>query len=157
MLTAAVCGEVFTSPSTDAVLAAIRTVAGPAGVLLIVKNHTGDRLNFGLAAEIARVEGLQVAMAVVGDDAALASRDADETAGRRGIAGTVLIHKLLGAAAEAAADLAALQALAVRAAGTLATMGVALGTCSVPAAGKPNLTLGSCCSASATAKIAAAV
>lgn len=142
MLTAAVCGEVFTSPSTDAVLAAIRAVAGPAGVLLIVKNYTGDRLNFGLAAEIARAEGLSVEMAVVADDVALAAKDADETAGRRGIAGTVLIHKLLGAGAEAGADLAALQALATQANGSLATMGVALGTCTVPAAGKPNFTLG---------------
>jgi len=97
MLSAAVVGEVFTSPSVDAVLEAIRAVAGPAGVLLIVKSYTGDRLNFGLAAELARAEGIAVEMVVVGDDVALAAGGAH--AGRRGIAGTVLVHKIAGAAA----------------------------------------------------------
>src|ERR1700712_1516260 len=99
MLTAAVAGAVFTSPSVDAVLSAIMTVAGPAGVLLIVKNYTGDRLNFGLAAEIARAAGVEVDMLVVGDDVAL--DDDGGRVGRRGIAGTVFIHKVAGAAAEA--------------------------------------------------------
>jgi dihydroxyacetone kinase len=84
MLTGAVAGEVFTSPSVDAVLDAIRAVASPGGVLLIVKNYTGDRLNFGLAAELARAEGIDVAMVVVADDVALT---AESGAGRRGIAG----------------------------------------------------------------------
>src|SRR3954466_10400626 len=85
MLNAAVAGDVFTSPSPDAVLAAIRAVTGPPGVLLIVKNYTGDRLNFGLAAELARAEGYAVEMVVVADDVALArSRDAGA---RRGLAG----------------------------------------------------------------------
>ena len=88
MLTAAVAGDVFTSPSTDAVLAAIRAVAGPPGALLIVKNYTGDRLNFGLAAELAKAEGIPVEMVVVDDDVALAASGSH--AGRRGIAGTVL-------------------------------------------------------------------
>lgn len=131
MLTAAVCGEVFTSPSTDAVLAALRTVTGPAGALLIVKNYTGDRLNFGLAAEIARTEGLKVEMVVVGDDAALTDAD---TAGRRGIAGTVLVHKVAGAAAEAGLALDAVQRAATDAASGIATMGVALTPCLVPGA-----------------------
>ena len=103
MLSAAVAGDVFTSPSPDDVLAAIRAVAGPPGCLLIVKNYTGDRLNFGLAAEMARAEGIPVEVAVVADDAALA--DSAEHAGRRGLAGTVLVHKVAGAAAEEGADL----------------------------------------------------
>src|SRR5258708_7191764 len=97
MLSAAVAGEVFTSPSTDAVLDAIRAVAGPAGVLLIVKNYTGDCFNFGLAAEIARAEGIAVEMAIVADDVALSAHG--EHAGRRGLAGTVFVHKIAGAAA----------------------------------------------------------
>ncbi|USB88615.1 dihydroxyacetone kinase subunit DhaK, partial [Burkholderia cenocepacia] len=97
MLSAAVCGEVFTSPSTDAVLAAIRASAGPNGALLIVKNYTGDRLNFGLAAELARAEGIPVETVIVADDVSLRGRV--ERGQRRGIAGTVLIHKLAGAAA----------------------------------------------------------
>ena len=104
MLSAAVAGDVFTSPAPDAVLAAIRAVAGPPGCLLIVKNYTGDRLNFGLAAEMARAEGIPVEVAVVADDAALA--DSADHAGRRGLAGTILVHKVAGAAAEAGADLA---------------------------------------------------
>src|ERR1700689_965588 len=89
MLSAAVAGEVFTSPSTDAVLDAIRAVAGTAGALLIVKNYTGDRFNFGLAAEIARAEGVAVEMVIVADDVALSA--SGEHAGRRGLAGTVLV------------------------------------------------------------------
>ncbi|GAA2843329.1 dihydroxyacetone kinase family protein [Kribbella solani] len=139
MLTAAVVGDVFTSPSVDAVLAAIRAVGGPGGVLLIVKNYTGDRLNFGLAAEIARTEGHQVEMIVVADDAALAAGGGN--AGRRGLAGTVLVHKVAGAAAEAGLPLAEVKREALAAAGSIATMGVALSACTVPAAGKPGLEL----------------
>ncbi|WP_118134761.1 dihydroxyacetone kinase family protein [Oceanicella sp. SM1341] len=140
MLTAAVSGDVFASPGTDAVLTAIRAVAGPAGVLLIVKNYTGDRLNFGLAAEIARSEGIAVEMVIVTDDAALGA--AEHTAGRRGIAGTVLVHKVAGAAAEAGLPLAEVKALAEAAVEGMATMGVALTPCTVPAAGSPNFELG---------------
>ncbi|MEV6417424.1 dihydroxyacetone kinase family protein [Kribbella sp. NPDC051718] len=140
MLTAAVAGDVFSSPSADAVLTAIRAVGGPAGVLLIVKNYTGDRLNFGLAAEIARGEGIPVEVVVVADDAALA--DSDENAGRRGLAGTVLVHKIAGAAAEAGQSLDDVARLARAAAGSVATMGVALTGCTVPTAGKPGLDLG---------------
>jgi dihydroxyacetone kinase len=99
MLHAAVAGDVFTSPSVDTVLAGIRAVASPAGVLMIVKNYTGDRLNFGLAAELARAEGIAVETVVVADDIAL--RDTVEPERRRGIAGTVLVHKVAGAAAAA--------------------------------------------------------
>lgn len=139
MLTAAVAGNVFASPSTDAVLQAIRAVATPAGVLLIVKNYTGDRLNFGLAAEIAKAEGIAVEMVVVADDVALASHD--DHAGRRGIAGTVLVHKVAGAAAEHGLPLATVRARAEAAMAALASMGVALSPCTVPAAGQPNFHL----------------
>ncbi|WP_239163924.1 dihydroxyacetone kinase subunit DhaK, partial [Burkholderia pseudomallei] len=115
MLSAAVCGEVFTSPSADAVLAAIRATAGPHGALLIVKNYTGDRLNFGLAAELARAEGIPVEIVVVADDVSL--RALTERGRRRGIAGTVLVHKLAGAAAERGLTLAQVAAPAEPAAG----------------------------------------
>ena len=138
MLTAAVSGEVFTSPSVDAVLDAIRAVASPGGVLLIVKNYTGDRLNFGLAAELARAEGIESETVVVADDVALA---AEGGAGRRGIAGTVLVHKVAGAAAAAGLGLAEVAARARRAAGAVGTMGVALSPCTVPAAGQPGFFL----------------
>ena len=138
MLTGAVAGEVFTSPSVDAVLDAIRAVASPGGVLLIVKNYTGDRLNFGLAAELARAEGVDVATVVVADDVALA---AEAGAGRRGLAGTVLVHKVAGAAAEAGKPLAEVSRLAQRVADTVGTMGLALTPCTVPAAGRPGFLL----------------
>jgi dihydroxyacetone kinase len=139
MLTAAVLGEVFTSPAVDAVLEAIRAVTGPAGCLLIVKNYTGDRLNFGLAATIARGEGLAVEMILVDDDAAL---EGASRVGRRGLAGTVLIHKIAGAAAERGLRLKEVRAIAEGAVGRLATMGIGLTPCTVPIAGKPNFALG---------------
>jgi triose/dihydroxyacetone kinase / FAD-AMP lyase (cyclizing) len=139
MLSAAVAGEVFTSPSTDAVLDAIRAVAGPAGVLLIVKNYTGDRFNFGLAAEIARAEGIAVEMAIVADDVALSAHG--EHAGRRGLAGTVFVHKIAGAAATEGRPLGEVAQVARDTAAALGTMGVALTPCTVPAAGKPGFEL----------------
>ncbi len=141
MLTAAVAGDVFTSPPVDDVIAAIRAVAAPGspGVVLLVKNYTGDRLNFGLAAEMARVEGIAVAMVLIADDVAIAP--SDQTAGPRGVAGTVLVHKVAGAAAEAGATLTAVAAEARAAASSVATMGVALTPCTVPAAGVPGFTL----------------
>lgn len=140
MLSAAVVGDVFTSPSVDAVLAAIRAVSGPAGAVLVVKNYTGDRLNFGLAAEIARDEGIPVEIVVTADDAALAQTVPVER--RRGIAGTVLVHKLAGAAADEGLALAEVASLARRASADLRTMGVGLGECIVPAVGHPAFTLG---------------
>ncbi|OJA71439.1 dihydroxyacetone kinase [Burkholderia ubonensis] len=139
MLSAAVCGEVFTSPSTDAVLAAIRATAGPNGALLVVKNYTGDRLNFGLAAELARAEGIPVETVVVADDVSL--RDRVERGQRRGIAGTVLIHKLAGAAAARGLPLARVAAIAREAAADLGTMGVALDGCTIPGADKSGFSL----------------
>ncbi|MGO7136357.1 dihydroxyacetone kinase family protein [Rhizobium leguminosarum] len=140
MLTAAIAGDVFTSPSTDAVLAGIRAVSGPAGALLIVKNYTGDRLNFGLAAEISRAEGIPVEIVVVADDVAL--RDTVSKDRRRGIAGTVLVHKVAGAAAEAGLPLDEVARLARLAAADLASMGISLGSCTLPAIGKPGFVLG---------------
>jgi dihydroxyacetone kinase len=139
MLAAAVAGDVFTSPSVDAVLAGIRAVAGSAGALLVVKNYTGDRLNFGLAAELATAEGIPAEVVVVADDVAL--RDTVEPARRRGIAGTVLVHKVAGAAAAAGKPLAEVARLAREATAALGTMGVALGACTVPAAGTPGFEL----------------
>jgi dihydroxyacetone kinase len=138
MLTGAIAGDVFTSPSVDAVLAAIRAVASPGGVLLVVKNYTGDRLNFGLAAELARAEGIAVETVVVADDVALTAVGG---AGRRGLAGTVLVHKVAGAAAEAGSPLAEVTARARAAAEAVGTMGLALTPCTVPAAGRPGFDL----------------
>ena len=140
MLTAAVAGDVFTSPSVDAVLAGLRRVAGPAGAVLVVKNYTGDRLNFGLAAEMARAEGIPVEVVTVADDVAL--RDTVPPDRRRGIAGTVLVHKITGAAAAAGKPLAEVATLARRAIGGLGSMGIALGSCTVPAVGHPGFELG---------------
>ncbi|CAG9259581.1 Dihydroxyacetone kinase, ATP-dependent [Paraburkholderia unamae] len=132
MLSAAVCGEVFTSPPTDAVLAAIRASAGPNGALLIVKNYTGDRLNFGLAAELARSVGIPVEIVIVADDVSLRGRT--ERHQRRGIAGTVLVHKIAGAAAARGDALAQVAAIARSVAENLGTMGVALDGCTLPGA-----------------------
>lgn len=140
MLGAAVAGEVFTSPSPDAVRAAIRAVTGPPGALLIVKNYAGDRLNFGLAAEMARAEGFTVELVVVADDVAPAA--SAEQGGRRGLAGTIFVHKVAGAAAEAGLSLAEVAAEARAAAWSVGTMGVALTPCTIPAAGRPGFTLG---------------
>ncbi len=140
MLHAAIAGDVFTSPSVDAVLAAIRTAAGKAGALLVVKNYTGDRLNFGLAAELARAEGIPVEIVVVADDVAL--HGTVEPSRRRGIAGTVLVHKVAGAAAAAGLPLEQVAAEARAAAEAIGTMGVSLGPCTVPAAGRPGFELG---------------
>lgn len=130
MLTAAVCGDVFASPTVNSVLAAIRAVTGPMGCLLIVMNYTGDRLNFGLAAEEAKSEGYKIDMVIVGDDCALPPSQG--IAGRRGIAGTILVHKVAGAAAAAGLSLAAVAEEAKHASEVLGTMGVALSTCTLP-------------------------
>ena len=141
MLSAAVAGDVFTSPSVDVILEGIRAVTGRAGAVLIVKNYTGDRLNFGLAAEIARAEGLAVEMVLVGDDVALAASGSGGP-GRRGIAGTVFVHKIAGASAAEGEPLATVVEDIKAATESLGTMGVALSPCTVPAAGQPSFTLG---------------
>ncbi|MGC0793964.1 dihydroxyacetone kinase subunit DhaK [Pantoea agglomerans] len=127
MLTAAVCGDVFASPSVDAVYNAIINVTGEAGCLLIVKNYTGDRLNFGLAAEKARKAGFSVNMVIVGDDVALPDNPQP-----RGVAGTLLVHKVAGFVAERGDDLAAVTETAEAASRAIATMGVALSSCHLP-------------------------
>lgn len=127
MLTAAVCGEVFASPSVDAVLAAILAVTGPAGCLLVVKNYTGDRLNFGLAAERARAMGLAVEMVIVDDDVAL-----PDLVQARGVAGTLFVHKIAGALAEAGAELATVAAAAREVVARVVSIGMSLDTCTVP-------------------------
>ncbi|MEO1470905.1 MAG: dihydroxyacetone kinase subunit DhaK [Pseudomonadota bacterium] len=145
MLTAAVCGEVFASPSVDAVLAGILAVTGSAGCLLIVKNYTGDRLNFGLAAERARAQGLKVAMVIVDDDVAL-----PELPQARGVAGTLFVHKIAGALAEQGGDLDAVAAAAERVVKGVVSIGMSLDTCTIPGspkedrigAGKAELGLG---------------
>ena len=141
MLSAAVAGDVFTSPSVDVILEGIRAVTGRAGAILIVKNYTGDRLNFGLAAEIARAEGLAVEMVLVGDDVALAASGSGGP-GRRGIAGTVFVHKIAGASAAEGEPLSTVVEDIRAATESLGTMGVALSPCTVPAAGQPSFTLG---------------
>jgi len=127
MLTAAVCGDVFASPSVDAVLHAIINVTGEAGCLLIVKNYTGDRLNFGLAAEKAKQLGYRVEMVMVRDDIALPDNPQP-----RGIAGTALVHKVAGYAAEQGQSLAEVTALAQRALEQTASIGVAFSSCHIP-------------------------
>jgi dihydroxyacetone kinase len=133
MLTAAVCGDVFASPSVDAVLAGILAVTGPAGCLLIVKNYTGDRLNFGLAAERARGFGLRVNMVIVDDDIALPNLPQ-----ARGIAGTLFVHKIAGALAESGADLEIVTAAARRVISGTKSIGMSLDTCTVPGSSKEN-------------------
>ncbi|MDX8444369.1 dihydroxyacetone kinase subunit DhaK [Mesorhizobium captivum] len=127
MLTAAVSGEIFASPSVEAVLQAIRATTGPAGCLLIVKNYTGDRLNFGLAAEKARAEGFAVEMVIVGDDIAL-----PDIAQPRGVAGTLFVHKIAGHLSETGHDLASVAAAARAAAKDTVSLGISLSSCSIP-------------------------
>lgn len=140
MLSAAISGEVFTSPSSDSVFAAIKAVAGKPGALLVVKNYTGDRLNFGLAAEMARVQGVPVEVVIVDDDVAL--KGTEQATGARGIAGTVFIHKLLGAAAAEGRNLAEVAAIGRAAVSSLATMGVSFSAGTSPAVGRPGFDLG---------------
>jgi triose/dihydroxyacetone kinase / FAD-AMP lyase (cyclizing) len=131
MLTAAVCGDVFASPSVDAVLAGILAVTGPAGCLLVVKNYTGDRLNFGLAAERARAFGLKVSMVIVDDDIAL-----PDLPQSRGLAGTLFVHKVAGDLAEKGHDLAAVTRAAERVIAGTRSIGMSLDTCTVPGSAK---------------------
>ena len=131
MLTAAVCGDVFASPSVDAVLAGILAVTGPAGCLLIVKNYTGDRLNFGLAAERARAFGLDVSMVIVDDDIAL-----PDLPQARGVAGTLFVHKIAGAMAEQGASLEEMTKVVDHVISSTLTIGMSLDTCTVPGSPK---------------------
>ncbi|WP_010095269.1 dihydroxyacetone kinase subunit DhaK [Ornithinibacillus scapharcae] len=139
VLDAAVCGEVFTSPTPDQVLEAIRAVDGGAGVFLVIKNYTGDVLNFEMAQELAEAEGIKVSHVIVNDDVAV--EDSSFTTGRRGIAGTVFVHKIAGAKAEAGGSLEEVQAVAEKVVANVRSMGMALTPCIVPAAGTPSFEL----------------
>jgi dihydroxyacetone kinase len=131
MLTAAVCGDIFASPTVDAVLAGILAVTGSSGCLLIVKNYTGDRLNFGLAAERARQFGLNVEIVIVDDDVAL-----PDLPQARGVAGTLFVHKIAGALAENGADLAHVAAAARKVVSKTKSIGLSLNTCTIPGSPK---------------------
>ncbi len=139
MLDAACAGDVFTSPSVEQILTTIKHVNGNSGVFLIIKNYTGDALNFEMAMELARDEGISVDKIIVNDDVSV--EGSERTAGRRGIAGTVFIHKIAGARAEAGGSLADVKRSAETALKNLRSMGMALTPCTVPAVGKPSFTL----------------
>lgn len=140
MLDAAVAGAVFTSPTPDQVYEAIREVADDAGVLLIIKNYTGDVMNFEMAADMARDEGFLVEQVIVDDDVAVDG--SLYTVGRRGVAGTVFVHKIAGAKAETGAPLTEVKAVAEKVVANVRSMGMAIRPCTVPAAGKPGFELG---------------
>ena len=139
MLDAAVAGAVFTSPTPDQVYEGIKAIATDAGVLMVIKNYTGDVMNFEMAADMARDEGIKVAQVITNDDVAV--KDSLYTVGRRGVAGTVFVHKIAGAMAETGADLDAVQAVAQKVIDNVRTMGAAIEPCTVPAAGKPGFEL----------------
>jgi dihydroxyacetone kinase-like protein len=140
MLDAACPGAIFTSPVPDQILAATRAVDGGAGVLYIIKNYTGDVMNFETAAELAEAEGIEVASVIVNDDVAV--QDSLYTAGRRGVGTTVLLEKIVGAAAEGGATLAECQRIAEKVNGRGRSMGMALTSCITPAKGTPTFELG---------------
>lgn len=137
MLDAACPGQVFTSPTPNQMLAAAESVDGGAGVLFIVKNYSGDMMNFQMAAEMLDRENATV---IVNDDVAV--ENSTYTTGRRGVAGTLIVEKIVGAAAERGDNLAALKALGDAVNSATASMGVALTSCTVPAAGKPTFQIG---------------
>jgi dihydroxyacetone kinase-like protein len=139
MLDGAVCGEVFTSPTPDQVYEAIKATDNGQGVLLVIKNYTGDVMNFEMAKEMAELEGIKVEQVVVNDDVAV--ENSLYTAGRRGIAGTVFVHKISGAKAEAGGSLEDVKRVAEKTIENVRSMGMSLSSCIVPAAGKANFTL----------------
>lgn len=139
MLDAACPGAIFTSPTPDQMLAATKKVDGGKGTLHIVKNYTGDVMNFDLAADMARAEGLQVESVVIDDDVAV--KDSTWTAGRRGVGATILAEKICGAAAEAGQSLAEVRDLCKKVNAQARSMGMALTSCTVPHVGKPTFAL----------------
>ncbi len=140
MLDAAVPGAVFTSPAVDQVYEAIKAIDAGKGVLMIIKNYTGDVMNFEMAAEMAADEGIEVKQVVVNDDVAVDG--SLYTVGRRGVAGTIFVHKIAGAAAEAGKSLDEVQAVAQKVIDNVRTMGMAIKPCIVPAAGVPGFEIG---------------
>ncbi len=139
MLDAAVAGAVFTSPTPDQIYEGIKEIATDKGVFMVVKNYTGDVMNFEMAAEMAEMDGIPVKYVVTNDDVAV--QDSLYTVGRRGVAGTIFVHKIAGAKAEEGADLEAVQAVAQKVVDNVRTMGIAIKPCTVPAAGKPGFDL----------------
>lgn len=140
MLTAAVAGTVFTSPTPDQIYEAIKAVATDKGVLLVIKNYSGDIMNFEMAKDLAEADGIRVESVVVNDDVAV--ENSTYTTGRRGIAGTIFVHKIAGAKAEAGANLEQVKAVAEKVIANVRSMGMALTPCIVPAVGKPTFTIG---------------
>ena len=140
MLDAAVSGNVFASPSPERIVTAIKESDCGKGVLLLLMNYSGDVMNFEMARDIAECDGISVEIAVVKDD--VSTEDDDYSAGRRGIAGTVLVHKVVGAKAEQGADLAAVAETARKAIANVRTMGMAMSSCILPAVGTPGFFLG---------------
>lgn len=140
MLDAAVCGDFFASPSSVQVYNAIADIASDKGVLLIIKNYSGDCMNFDSAAELAEEDDIRVEKVYVNDD--IAVRDSLYTVGRRGVGGTVFVHKIAGAAAEAGMDLDGVKAAADRAIASVRSIGFALTSCTVPAKGSPTFAIG---------------
>ena len=139
MLDCAVAGSVFTSPTPDQIYEGIKAVATEAGVLAIVKNYTGDVLNFEMAIDMAKEEGVHADYVIVNDDVAV--KDSLYTTGRRGVAGTIFVHKIAGARAEEGASLAEVKACAEHVIKNVRSMGMAIAPCTVPAAGKHGFTL----------------
>ena len=139
MLDAAVAGAVFTSPTPDQVYEAIQATECGKGALLIIKNYTGDVMNFEMAADMAGDEDIEVAQVIVADDVAV--ENSTWTTGRRGIAGTIFVHQIAGAAAEAGKDLAEVKAVAEKVIANVRSMGMAINACTVPAVGKPSFDL----------------
>lgn len=139
MLDAAVAGLVFTSPTPDQIYEGIKAIATDKGVFMVVKNYTGDVMNFEMAAEMAEMDGIPVKYVVTNDDVAV--QDSLYTVGRRGVAGTIFVHKIAGAKAEEGAELEAVQAVAQKVVDNVRTMGMAIKPCTVPAAGKPGFEL----------------
>lgn len=140
MLDAAVCGEIFASPSQIQVYRCIKATAGKKGTLLIIKNYSGDIMNFQNAAALAKLDGLEVDYVKVADD--IAVEDSLYTVGRRGVAGTVLVHKIAGAAAEAGLELGEVKRIAQKCADNVRSVGFAYTSCTVPAKGTPTFQLG---------------
>lgn len=140
MLSSAVAGQVFTSPTPDQILEGIKAADEGAGVFLIIKNYTGDVMNFDMAKDLAELENIKVDSIVVDDD--IAVEDSTFTAGRRGVAGTVFMHKILGAAADTGATIEEIKALAESVTANLASIGLALSPATNPEVGEPGFELG---------------
>lgn len=140
MLDAAVAGNMFSSPSPDRIIRGIQEANSGAGVLLVIKNYSGDIMNFEMAKDMAEMDGIEVDSVVVRDDVAVP--DSTYSTGRRGIAGTVFVHKIAGAKAESGASLPEVKAAAEKAIANIRSMGMAMTPCTLPAVGKPSFTLG---------------